>query len=138
MTTPANTARATKRWKAAVGTVEYQGHTSAIDYQPNYSGTTWKGGDNNTIADVTPGDPQITITMAQDTENAESLYRIIDDSPAGTEIELKWYPHYDGDYFKTVKFKTVKLPLTTNRAGGTPEISQQFPCSEAVSGSDGA
>lgn len=136
MSTPANTARATKRWKAAIGTDEYQGHTSAIDYQPNYSGTTWKGGDENTIADVAPGDPTITITMAQDTENEDSLYRVIDDSPAGTEITLKWYPHYDGDYNKTVKFKTVKLPLITNRAGGVPEISQQFPCSEAVSTTD--
>lgn len=137
MTTPANTARATKRWKAEVGTVEYQGHTSAIDYQPNYSGTTWKGGDDNTIADVSPGDPTLTITMTQDTENEESLYRVIDDAEPGTEIVLQWYPHYDGTYYKTVTFKTVKLPLITNRAGGVPEITQQFPCSEAVSGTDG-
>ncbi len=136
MTTPVNTARATKRWKAAVGTTEYQGHTSSIDYQPNYSGTVWKGGDDNTIPDVTPGEPAITIAMAQDTENEESLYRIIDDSPAGTEITLTWYPHYDGTYFKTVTLRTVKLPMITNRAGGLPEISQQFPCSEAVSGTD--
>jgi hypothetical protein len=132
MPTPANTARATKRWKAQIGLDEYQGHTSAIDYNPNYSGTVWKGGDDNTIADVTPGDPSIALTMAQDVENEDSLWRLFHDSPAGTDLTLIWYPHYDGTFALEVDLKTIKPQLVTNRAGGVPEITLTLPCSEAV------
>ena len=132
MSKPANTAKATKRWKAQVGEDEYQGHTSAIDYNPNQSGTVWKGGDENTIADVVPGDPSIAITMAQDTENADSLWRLFHDSPTGTPITLIWYPHYDGTFALSVDLRTMKPQLVTNRAGGVPEITLQLPCSEAV------
>jgi hypothetical protein len=131
MPTPANTARATKRWKAMIATDEYQGHTSAIDYNPNYTGSVWKGGDDNTIADVIPGDPTIAITMAQDTENADSLWRLFHDSPAGTPLTLIWYPHYDGTFALSVDLKTIKPQLITNRAGGIPEITITLNCSEA-------
>lgn len=127
-----NTAKATKRWKALIGTDEYQGHTSSIDYNPNYSGTVWKGGDDNTIADVTPGDPTISIGTAQDTENPDSLWRLMHDSPAGTPMTLIWYPHYDGTFALSVDFKTIKPQLLTNRAGGIPEITIQMSCSEAA------
>ncbi|KZE91180.1 hypothetical protein [Microbacterium sp. TNHR37B] len=132
MTTPANTARSTKRWKAQIGENEFQGHTSAIDYNPNYTGSSWKGGDNNTLSEVTPGDPTIALTMAQDTENADSLWRLFHDSPAGTPLTLIWYPHYDGTFALSVDLKTLKPQLVTNRSGGIPEVTLTLPCSEAV------
>lgn len=132
MTVKPNTAKATKRWKAQLGDDEYQGHTSAIDYNPNSSGTVWKGGDENTIADVVPGDPSIAITMAQDTENTDSLWRLFHDAPAGTELTLVWYPHYGGTFGLEVKLRTMKPQLVTNRAGGVPEITITLPCSEAT------
>lgn len=127
-----NTARATKRWKLLDGTEEFQGHTSAIDYNPNQSGTVWKGGDDNTIPDVTAGDPTIAITMAQDTENPDSLWRLFHDSPTGTEKTFVWYPHYDGTFALQVDLKTMKPQLITNRAGGIPEVTITLPCSEAT------
>lgn len=132
MTTPANTAKATKRWQLKDGVDEYQGHTSAVDYNPNYSGTVWKGGDENTISDVAPGDPSISITMAQDTENPDSLWRLFHDSPVGTEKTFIWFPHYGGTFALEVKLKTLKPQLVTNRAGGVPEVTLQLPCSEAT------
>lgn len=126
------TAKATKRWKATIGTAEYQGETSSIDYNPNYSGTVWKGGDNNTIADVVPGDPTLTIAMTQDTENADSLWRLFHDSPAGTPMTLIWYPHYDGTFALQTTLSTIKPGLVTNRAGGIPEITLTLACSEAT------
>jgi hypothetical protein len=127
-----NTARATKRWKALIGTDEYQGHTSSIEYNPNYTGTVWKGGDNNTISDVVPGDPSLVLTMAQDTENEDSLWRFLHDAPVGTPVTFIWYPHYDGTFALTTQFKTVKPPLKTDRAGGVPEISLTVACTEAT------
>lgn len=132
MTTPPNTAKATKRWKALIGTDEYQGHTSSIDYNPNYSGTVWKGGDGNTIADVVPGNPAITMAMAQDTENEESLWRFFHDAPSGTEVTFIWYPHYGGTFALETTFKTVKPPMKTDRAGGVPEVTIQLACTEAT------
>lgn len=124
------TAKATKRWKAQIGTAEYQGETSSIEYNPNYSGTVWKGGDGNTIADVAPGAPALTIIMAQDTEDADSLWRLFHDSPAGTPMVLTWFPHYDGTFSVTTTLSTIKPPLKTDRTGGIPEITLQLPCSE--------
>lgn len=126
------TAKATKRWKALIGTDEYQGETSSIEYNPGYSGTVWKGGDGNTIADVVPGDPTITIIMQMDTENTTSLWRLFHDAPAGTPMELTWAPHYDGTFALKTTLSTIKPPVTTNRAGGIPEVTVQLPCSEAV------
>lgn len=126
------TAKATKRWKATIGADQYQGETSSIEYTPNYSGTVWKGGDDNTIADVTPGDPQVTIVMQQDTENPDSLWRLFHDAPAGTSMDLTWAPHYDGTFAVKVTLSTIKPPLKTDRAGGIPEVTLQLPCSEAV------
>lgn len=132
MAVPANNARSTKRWKALLGVDEYQGHTSAIEYNGNSGQTVWKGGDGNTIPDVTPGDPSITITMAQNTENPASLYRILDDAPEGTLLTLIWYPHYDGHYAKQTTISTKKPPMKTDRSGGIPEVTVQLSCSEAV------
>lgn len=126
------TARATKRWKAQIGTDEYQGETSSIDYNPNYSGTVWKGGDNNTISDVAPGDPTLTVTLAQDTENPDSLWRLFHDADAGTSMNFVWYPHYDGTFALQTTISTIKPQLITNRAGGIPEITVTLPCSEAT------
>jgi hypothetical protein len=129
MPTPANTARATKRWKALIGDDEYQGHTTAIEYNGNSSGTVWKGGDANDIPDVTPGDPTIAITMAEDFENADSLYRLFWDAEEGTPMTLIVYPHYDGTYAYQVDLKTIQPPSTVNRAGGIPEVTVTLPCS---------
>jgi len=126
------TAKATKRWKAAIGTDQYQGETSSIEYAPNYSGTVWKGGDDNTISDVTPGDPSLTIVMQQDTENPDSLWRMFHDAPAGTPVVFTWYPHYDGTFALQTTFSTVKPGMKTDRTGGIPETTVQVPCSEAV------
>lgn len=126
------TAKATKRWKALIGTDEYQGDTSAIDYNPNYSGTVWKGGDENTIADVVPGDPTLAITMQQDTETPTSLWRLFHDAPAGTKMTLVWWPHYDGTFALQTEISTIKPQLITNRAGGIPEITISLPCTEAI------
>lgn len=125
------TAKATKRWKAKIGDTEYQGETSSIEYNPNYSGTVWKGGDGNTIADVVPGDPTIAIAMQQDTETIDSLWRLFHDAPAGTPMEFIWYPHYDGTFALKTTLSTIKPGLITNRAGGIPEITVTVPCSEA-------
>lgn len=131
MPVPSNTARATKRWKALIGTDEYQGHTSSIEYKPNYTGTVWQGGDENTISDTVPGEPSLTIVTAQDTENDDSLWRLFWDSPVGTEVTLIWFPHYDGTFAVSVTFKTLQPPLLTNRAGGVPEVTIQVACSAA-------
>lgn len=131
MTVPANTAKATKRWKAQVGTDEYQGHTSGIDYDNGFSGTTWKGGDGNTLADIVPGDPSITFTLAQDTENPDSLWRLLHDSPVGTQFPFIWYPHYGGTFALSTVITTFPPKLVTTRAGGIPEISITLPCTLA-------
>lgn len=123
-----NEARATKRWKALIGADEYQGNTSDISYNGNSTGQVWKGGDANDIPDVTPGDPTIAITMAQDTENADSLYRLFWDAEEGTEMTLIVYPHYDGTYAYQVKLRTIHPPNTVNRAGGIPEVTVTLPC----------
>jgi hypothetical protein len=132
MTVPANTARATKRWKALIGTDEYQGHTSAIEYNGNTGSSVWKGGDGNTLADVTPGDPSISLTIAQNTENPQSLWRLLMDSPEGTQLTLIWYPHYDGTYALQTTLATKKPPMKTDRAGGVPEVTVQLSCTEAI------
>lgn len=132
MSTPANTARATKRWKALIGEDEYQGHTSAIEYNGNSSATNWKGGDDNEIPDVNSGDPTIAITMAQDSSNADSLYRLFFDAPEGTDMTLIWYPHYADTFAVSVDLKTMQPPLVTNRQGGIPEVTLTLPCTRAV------
>ena len=132
MTIPANTARVTKRWKLLDGTTELQGHTSSIEYNDNTSTSSWKGGDDNTIADIVPGDPSIAITMAQDTENEESLWRALFDAEPGTKKTFIWYPHYDGLFAVQVEITCMRPPLKTDRAGGVPEVSITLPCTEAV------
>lgn len=127
-----NTAKATKRWKLQIDENEYQGHTSAIDYADNDTSTVWKGGDNNTIADVTPGDPTLSITMAEDTANAEGLFRLLFDAPIGTPMTLTFNPHYDDEFAVSVDFKSIRPPLHTDRAGGVPEVTVSLPCSQAV------
>lgn len=132
MSVISNTARATKRWKALIGADEYQGNTSAIEYNGNSSGTVWKGGDDNEIPDVTAGDPTIALTMAMDTANADSLYRLLFDAPEGTEMTFIWYPHYDDTYAVTVDFRSIQPPMRTDRAGGIPEVTVTLPCTRAV------
>jgi hypothetical protein len=127
-----NTARATQRWKALIGTDEYQGNTSAIEYNGNSSGTVWKGGDNNELPDVTPGEPTIAITMAQDSENADGLWRLFFDAAEGTEMTFIVYPHYDGTFAYSVVLRTIQPPVLVNRAGGIPEVTVTVPCSRAV------
>lgn len=128
MTIPVNTARATKRWKLMTGTSEYQGHTSAVEYSDGSSGLVWKGGDDNTIADVQPGDPSIAITMAQDTDNPESLWSVLDAAEVGSKLPFIWWPHYDGTYATQTEITVLPMPLKTDRAGGVPEVTVTFPC----------
>lgn len=132
MTIIDNTAKATQRWAANIGTDSYQGHTSAIEYNGNSSGTTWKGGDNNTIPDVTPGDPTIAITMAEDFENPDSLFRLLWEAPEGTEMDLIVYPHFGGTFAYMVTIRTIQPPTVVNRAGGIPEVTVTLPCTRAV------
>jgi|GEM_PF-6549974 len=125
------TAKATKRWKATIGTDEYQGETSSITYDPAYTTTVWKGGDDNEIADVVPGDPTLAIVMQQDTENPDSLWRLFHDAPVGTQMVFVWYPHYDGTFALQTTLTTIKPQLITNRAGGIPEITITVGCTVA-------
>jgi len=128
----ANTARVTKRWKLLNNTDEYQGHTSAIEYNDNTSTSSWKGGDDNTIADIVPGEPSIQLTMAMDTENEDSLWRVLFDADPGTKMTFVWYPHYDGTFAVQVEITTLRPPLKTDRAGGVPEVQVTLPCTEAT------
>jgi hypothetical protein len=135
-TVPTNSARATKRWKLNIGTVQYQGHTSSIEYNSNTGSTVWRGGDDNAIPDLTPGDPSISITMAQDSANAASLWRVFFDADEGTAMTLIWFPHYDDATFGvSVDIKSVQPPLKTDRAGGVPEVTLQLPCTQAIAAS---
>ncbi|MCC2034119.1 hypothetical protein [Microbacterium allomyrinae] len=117
MTVPANTAKRTKRWKLKIGADEYQGHTSAIAINPNP--VTWQGGDDNTLTD--DGDVQVQLTVAQDTANADSLYRLCHDNP-GQAAVLEVFPHYDDEFSVTVNTVLVRPPLNLARAAQIPEV----------------
>jgi len=112
-----NSARATKRWKLTIGEDEYQGHTSGIEVEPAIA--TWKGGDGNTITD--DDGCQVRITMAQDSENATSLWRLFRDN-AGTPATLVINPHHDGTFEESVDVQLVKPPLRMSRDGNIPEV----------------
>lgn len=121
-----NDARTTKRWKLLIGLDEYQGHTSAIEYPSNQTATTWRGGDDNTIGDLADGDQVVNITVAQDTDNEESLYRLMFDNE-GTEATLIVYPHYDGTFAVTSDIKLLRPPLTMNKGGAIIEHTVACP-----------
>jgi hypothetical protein len=112
-----NTARRTKRWKITIGEDEYQGHTSAIEIPS--TPVIWRGGDDNTIVD--DGDVLVNITMAQDVENAESLYRLMYDNP-NTPATLEFSPHYDGTFVVSVDVTLVRPPVRASRDGNIPEV----------------
>ncbi|EQM75922.1 hypothetical protein [Microbacterium maritypicum] len=114
----ANTARSTKRWKLLVGTDEYQGHTSKIDITPKIS--SWEGGDGNTITDDAGCD--VAMSIAQDTENEESLWRIMRDR-AGEKATLVVSPHHDGTFSESVDITLQRLPMTMARGTSIPEVN---------------
>ena len=111
-----NTARATKRYKLTIQsedgtTAEYQGHTQAIE-APVASQTTTVFGDGNKIVDES-NENVVNITLAQDTENPDSLWRLMRENP-GVKAELVVWPHYDGTYAETATITFVRPPLSTN------------------------
>lgn len=122
MPTPANTARATKRWKLLIGTDEYQGHTSKIDITPKI--TTWEGGDGNTKTDDAGCD--VAIGMAADYENPDSLWRVMRDR-AGEAATLQVYPHHDGTFFESVDITLQRPPMTMARGASIPEVNVTLP-----------
>lgn len=118
MTVVNNTARTTKRWRLTIGTDEYQGHTSSIEVTPTVN--EWKGGDANSI--YGDDEAQVAITMAQDTENPESLYCLFRDN-RNTKATLVINPHYDGTYEDALEVTLVRPPLVMARDGNVPEVS---------------
>lgn len=112
-----NTAKRTKRWKLQIGEHEYQGHTSAIDVNPNP--VSWQGGDGNTIGD--DGDATVVMSIAQDTANALSLWRLMNDN-VGQAATLEVWPHYDDEFSISVDTTLVRPPLKTTRAAEIPEV----------------
>nr|WP_278101897.1 hypothetical protein [Microbacterium proteolyticum] len=117
MPAPVNTTKRTKRWGLVIGADEYQGHTSAVEINPNP--VSWQGGDNNTVVD--DGDVTLTLTVAQDTENSESLWRLLHDN-AGEQATFKVYPHHDGTFFQSVDVTLVRPRLVASRDGKMPEV----------------
>lgn len=117
MTVPANTVRRTKRWKAQIGADEYQGHTDNISITPTTA--TFQGGDGKDVVDNS--DAQIVLSVAQDTENAASLWRVLHDR-AGETATLTLFPHYDGDFNVVVETTLVRPPLTVQRGTDMPKV----------------
>ncbi|QMU97980.1 hypothetical protein FVO59_12790 [Microbacterium esteraromaticum] len=118
MTIPANTARATKRWKLLKGTDEFQGHTSSIEVTPKIA--TWQGGDGNTVVD--DDGCTVAIVMAQDTENPTSLWSVMRDG-AGEKATFVIGPHHDGTFEESVDVTLVRPPLRMARGGVIPEVT---------------
>lgn len=118
MTTPPNTARATKRWKLLKGTDEFQGHTSSIEITPKI--VSWQGGDGNSVVD--DDGCTVAIVMAQDTENPASLWSVMRDG-AGEQATFIVGPHYDGTFEESVDVTLVRPPLRMARGGAIPEVT---------------
>lgn len=122
MAKPANTARRTKRWKLTIGEDEYQGHTDSIDI--NTDTVEWTGGDDNTIVD--DGDVNLTIGVAQDSANPDSLWRLMWDNP-NTAATIEVQPHYDDETFMVSVDTTLKRPpLKTSRDNSIPVVQVQL------------
>lgn len=119
---PDNTARATKRYKLILTddqnvVTEYQGHTQKIELPVPQQQVT-RFGNGNAIAETSP-DQLVNITLAQDSENPASLWRLMREN-AGKKAQLIVYPHYDGTYAEQVTINLVKPPLIADVTTGTP------------------
>jgi len=119
-----NNARATKRYKLIIeredGTSdEYQGHTQSIEL-PTPSQTTTPFGNGNKIVEES-NEAVANIAMAQDSENPESLWRLMRENP-GQKATLIVYPHYDGTYAESGTITFVRPPLSTNVTNAGPII----------------